>query len=225
MSENRIIFKIKPQTHIRTTEGDSILFRIPMVCSSDDGGPCKDYKKNEPLNHFQEFKNKKKKIHIGYCVHTLSEGGRKRKKLIERYNQYKIDLRELSHKSGFVLYPCGWSVYFYLPLPKRSNGFPDGDRAKMHGQLKLTTPDVDNFFKSLSDSLWITDEMVAQLSGIGKFWIDPDQVSEELKNGYIEILLNQPIYNPFNVQFIDQQRLKRQIKNKPRRKYAKRKAK
>lgn len=76
----------------------------------------------------------------------------------------------------------------------------------MHGQLKTTRPDLDNFAKGIFDSLGRKrggdmsepdDEIVAQLSAIGKFWIDADE-------GYIEILLNQPVYNPFGVTFIKQ---------------------
>ena len=43
----------------------------------------------------------------------------------------------------------------------------------------------------------IVDEQVAQMSGLGKFWVNQEK-------GYVEILTSQELYNPFGVQFIDQ---------------------
>jgi hypothetical protein len=83
----------------------------------------------------------------------------------------------------------------------------------MHGQHKTNKPDYDNLCKGVGDSVGkrrtekcdrLDDQIVAQLSGTGKFWFNPDLVDSELREGYIEILLNQPVYNPFGVTFIKQ---------------------
>jgi hypothetical protein len=139
----------------------------------------------------------------GFCRHTASLTTRRRKKRIIRYNDYRKKIRELCDAEGFELLPYGWAPYFYFPMPSR---WRQRKRTRMHGQMKHTRPDYDNLVKGITDSLGkkrgeithrIPDEKVAQISGTGKFWIDAEQ-------GYIEILLNQPLYNPFGVTFINQ---------------------
>ena len=106
-------------------------------------------------------------------------------------------------EAGLTLQVCGWAIYFYFPMPVRWN---KTKKKRMHGQMKISKPDYDNCLKAVNDALGkrrgdgsnlMPDECVAQLSGTGKFWIDAEQ-------GYIEVLLNQPLYNPFNVVFLDQ---------------------
>jgi len=216
----RYIIPIPPQSHVRSTSGDSILFRIPDVCQHEKGKkPCETYLKNFNANKYEKFVNKRGQTFLAYCPHTLSKGGRQRKKLLERYNEYKIKLKSYVEKIGLMscLYHAGWSLYFYFPAPKRSNNHPIGGRAAMHGQLKTTRPDDDNLYKAFKDALFVKDEKISQISGLGKFWIDPNQIQDpKLKKGYIEVLINQPIYNPFNVNFID---IEREAKLRKKRKY------
>ena len=191
MSTDRIILNISPQTNIRSSQGDKILFRIPTECKKLKGKkPCVKFRKT------------------GECPHILSEGGRKRKKRLERYNQYKVDVLTLANAAGFQMPSWGWSVYFYVPIPA---SYTKEKRAMLHGQPNMKRPDIDNFYKAMSDSLSISDETVAQLSGLGKFWVDTLTYGENGEKivgpGWIEILLNQPPYNPFSVTFIDQKAL------------------
>jgi hypothetical protein len=139
----------------------------------------------------------------GFCRHTATKTTRNRKKRIIRYNDYRKKIRELCDAEGFELLPYGWAAYFYYPCPAR---WRPAKRKRMHGQHKHTKPDVDNLIGAILDSLGkkrgevsnrLKDEKVAQINGQGKFWIDAEE-------GYIEILLNQPLYNPFGVTFINQ---------------------
>ena len=100
---------------------------------------------------------------------------------------------------------AGMALYFYFPMPK---SWSKKKKEMLKWQHHIQKPDIDNLEKGFFDSLVITDEKVAQLSGHGKFWICSDQP------GYIEILLNQPIYNPFNVEFINQEAIKMAPKRK-----------
>ena len=187
MTIDRIILPITPQTNVRSTQGDSILFRIPTDCRKLKGKkPCVKFRRT------------------GECPHILSKGGRVRKKRLQRYNQYKVDLKTLADHFKFEMPFCGWSLYFYIPMPKR---WSKKKREAMVGQLHLGKPDIDNMTKAFFDSLSVFDERVAQLSGLGKYWTNKPV-------GHIEILLNQPIYNPFNVTFIDQDMLKKEPKRR-----------
>lgn len=179
----KIIIPITPQTWIRIVSGkrgSQLLFAVPEECtfrhkvteSEDDRGlPCDDY------------------ITQGHCKHTLSPDGRRRKRRIERYNKYRMDLFHLVKQMGFQLPTCGWAIYFYIPIPKR---WPKHKKISMHGQLHLQKPDTSNLIKAFEDALTGADQSIAQRSGDGKFWVNQEQ-------GYIEILLDQPLYNPFGV--------------------------
>lgn len=193
MNADRIILNIGPQTWIRIVSGrsgDHILFSIPEHCvKGEDGEPCEEF-----TNSIRQRKRGGVKVYEGYCKHTLSEGGRARKRRIEKYNKYRIDLFHLCKEAGFKLPVCGYSLYFYFPIKKR---IPEEAKQQLHGQLHLSKPDLSNIIKAWEDSLSTTDEQISQMSGAGKFWVNQPE-------GYIEILLNQPLYNPFSVTFTDQ---------------------
>jgi len=191
--QDRIILPITPQTWVRINSGkngDHILFSMREECiKGEDGQPCEEF-----TNSIRQRKRGGIKVYEGYCKHTLSEAGRARKRRIEKYNKYRMELFHLAKEAGFRLPVCGWSMYFYFPIKKR---IPEKAKQALHGQLHLQKPDVDNITKGIFDSLSTADQQIAQLSGIGKFWVNQPE-------GYIEILLNQPPYNPFSVTFTDQ---------------------
>lgn len=211
MCKDRIILKISPQTNIRVTQGDAVAFHIPEECPINCGLPRRSNK--QPLvtvstmaYDFPDLweilggdnwkpRRKRKEIRYG-CPHCLSEKALQKKRRIERYNKYKVDLLHLAKQAGFEMPTCGWAWYFYLPMPKSFGKH----REAMDGQFHLKRPDLNNLEKAAEDSLSIYDERVAQRSGHGKFWTIEEQ-------GWIEILLNQPVYNPKGVIFIDQDAL------------------
>lgn len=180
MEENKIIIPITPQTWVRTTANAKTIFRIPEECPYNCGLP------RVP----NSAKRKKNGEGVAYCTHCLSHTSLMYKRRLIKYSNYKNELNGLCKELNFDMPSMGWSLYFYLPMPKRWN---KTKRAALHGQPHMRKPDLDNLQKSTYDSLRVNDEYLAQLSGAGKFWVDTDG------EGWIEILLNQPIYDPFGV--------------------------
>lgn len=117
----------------------------------------------------------------------LNVTGRRYKKRLIRYNDYKATLLGLAKSMGFELQATGTAVYFFLPLAVRHS---KKKKAAMHYQLHQQKPDLSNLLKAFEDSLLPKrDQVVAHYSGLGKFWVDSP-------NGWIEVHINQPVYNP-----------------------------
>lgn len=139
----------------------------------------------------------------GFCKHTSSAATRAKRKQLMDYNKYKEKLKQLCDERGVSLQPTGMAMYFFYPMPSR---WPKYKKKIMFGQHKQSKPDWDNLAKGVCDALGkrrgdgsslLPDECVAQVTGVGKFWIAEDA------EPYIEILVDQPLYNPFNVKFIE----------------------
>lgn len=208
MNRDRIILNITPQTNVRATQGAAVLFRIPEECPVNCGLPRKSQKQPKVLVETMaeefpelwrvlggdEWKNRKKKKELRYgCPHCLTYENLMHKRRLIRYNEYKKEVKRLADEAGFTLPIAGFALYFYFPMPKQ---WSNKKKIRMHGQHHLNTPDVDNVEKAVYDAMMKQDKQVAQLSGKGKFWVNQE-------NGYIEILLNQPVYNPYNVIFLN----------------------
>ena len=129
-TSKKIILNITPISHLRTTQGDSIYFRIPRD--------------------------------------KLRPAGLKRLLRIERYNNYKSDLRIEAIKKGFFIPASGLSVTFYFPLPK---SWTQKKRKAYHGQLMQSRPDIDNVLKGFFDSLVSEDKYIANITAT-KRWVD-----------------------------------------------------
>lgn len=140
----KVILPITPQTNVRTTQGDSIFFRIPFD--------------------------------------QLKPAGRRRRLRIERYNQYKEDLRALVLEKKLSFPAIGAGLMFYFPMPVR---WSKKKKALMHLQFHQQKPDVDNILKGFLDSIFAEDKRVAHLSELGKKWVDSP-------NGWIEVTLPEP---------------------------------
>lgn len=234
MQQDRIILPLTPETGLKLAPGVNMLMYVPEDCPKSCGLPrrsaaqplvtVKTMKEDFPdlyeILGGEDYKPRKRKKEIRYgCPHCLSQEGLRMKRRIERMNRYRENLAFLAKQAGFELPVCGFSVYFYLPIPKQ---WAKKKREQYHGQLHMEKPDVDNMTKLMFDSLSIKDERVAQLSGLGKFWVDKLYIDEngqkQKGEGYIEILLNQIVYNPFNKELINQDELKKI----PKRKWTKR---
>jgi len=197
---------ITPQPFVNVLPDEKGLFNIPVRCN---------YIPSEERYRIYDRKTKTwEEVDIkllgcelynntGFCRHTASKERRKRNKQISRYNEYKKKLRALAEAAGVTLQVAGWSIYFFVPIAK---SLSKKKRQSLHGQHMTLRPDRDNYEKAFQDALGkkrkevsdrLDDKIMAQLSGVGKFWIDAEE-------GYIEILFNQPVYNPFNVKFINQ---------------------
>ncbi len=218
MSKDRIILNITPQTNIRATQGAAILFRIPEECPIGCGLPRKSQKQPKVLvetmsEEFtdlwlalggEKWKNRRKKKEVRYgCPHCLTYENLMHKRRLEKYNRYKEELVRLAAENNLLIPPFGCSIYFYVPMP---TAWSTKKRKAFHGQPCTTGIDIDNYFKAFSDGLYGQDKFIAQLSGLGKFWLETEifvneKGQRQASPGYIEILLNQPVYNPFNVNF------------------------
>ncbi len=200
---DRIVLNITPQPFVYVTPDIIRGFRIPERCfyiPSQERYKKKDEELDVMITGCELWNN------TGFCKHTSSKYTRDKKKLANRYLKYKNAIKRLAKEAGFELQGRGWAPYYFFPMPKR---WSKKKKLIMRGQLKETKPDVDNMTKALFDALGkkrgevsdrIPDERVAHLAGLGKYWMYDLQATE----GYIEILLNQPVYNPFNVTFINQ---------------------
>ena len=95
----------------------------------------------------------------------------KRKKQLERYNDYKLDLADYCHRKRFKLPTGPMHVIFFLPMPKVWNR---ERKASMNYRPHMVMPDTDNLFKALSDGLLERDQEIHDVR-IQKVWInDPD---------------------------------------------------
>lgn len=211
MNQDRIILNINPKAQVLSTQGAKIVFVIPEICPKNCGLPRRNSKADmvdiptmkETHNDLWEalggekWKPRKTTIKRGWvrygCPHSLSYENLNFKRRLERNNKWKEELKRQADEIGFTIPHYGWSIYFYFPVPKR---FSNKKKKAMHGQLhQAKRGDLDNLMKNFGDALLLEDEKIAQLSGHGKFWVNQE-------SGYIEILLNQPVYNPFSVNFI-----------------------
>jgi Holliday junction resolvase RusA-like endonuclease len=136
---------ITPQTHVRTTQGDRIYFRIPRE--------------------------------------KLRPAGLARLKRIEKYNQYKIDLLALCKSKGFILPTQGLCIRFYIPVPP---SWSKKKKAKYHGTLHQSTPDLDNLVKATFDSILAEDKYIGHIGEISKRWVD-------YPTGWIEFEVKEPV--------------------------------
>ena len=124
------ILNIRPQTHIRSTQQDSVLFRIP-----ED---------------------------------KLSPQGLKRKKRLDRYNNYKRDLFDVALDAGFTIPDDYFHVIFFLPMPKT---YRKKQRLELNMRAHKIMPDVDNLAKAMFDSLKKRDQTIHDVR-IQKIWIE-----------------------------------------------------
>jgi Holliday junction resolvase RusA-like endonuclease len=145
VARKKVIFEIDPQTHVRATQGDRILFRIPRV--------------------------------------KLRPASLKRLERLERYNDYKVDLRLLAQAKGFNPPEQGGHLIFYIPVPK---SWKEYKKHEMHMKLHQSTPDWDNLSKAFFDSILDEDKYIADVR-VTKRWINNE-------HGRIEFLYFLPEY-------------------------------
>lgn len=107
----------------------------------------------------------------------LLPAGLKRRNRLERYNQYKSDLFDLSLDMGFSIPNGYFHVTFFLPIPKSLRSRKK--RAQMSFRAHDRKPDIDNLSKAFFDSLKKDDQKIYDVR-LTKVWVDePD--------GYIEV--------------------------------------
>ena len=111
----------------------------------------------------------------------LYPSGLKRLLRLEKYNNYKVELRAEAKRVGLELPEQGASIKFFIPMPKSWRKFK---RETMHFKLHKSKPDIDNLYKSLGDSLFAEDKYISHVE-ISKFWVD-------FPIGWIEVVISDP---------------------------------
>ena len=96
----------------------------------------------------------------------LYKSGLARLQRLEKYNEYKIDLRAEALKQQFELPEQGAFIKFFIPMPKTWRKFK---REAMHFKLHQSKPDIDNLLKAMFDSLFAEDKSIAHFEA-AKFW-------------------------------------------------------
>jgi Holliday junction resolvase RusA-like endonuclease len=95
--------------------------------------------------------------------------GLRRKKRLEKYNDYKIALAEIALEKGFVLPDYNAAVTFLIPV---SPSWTKKKKKAMHHTIHQNDPDTDNLLKALQDALKTEDCSIAHYSGLAKYWVD-----------------------------------------------------
>lgn len=100
----------------------------------------------------------------------------KRKRQLEKYNRYKVALREEAARVGFEMPVCGIWIKFYMPMPQ---SWSKKKKTQMNFGPKQSMPDLSNLIKAFEDSLLKQDNVIWDYR-VSKFWYDSCK-------GYIEI--------------------------------------
>lgn len=89
-----------------------------------------------------------------------------RKLRIERYQQYKRDLRAEAERIGFDMPTDGAWIKFFLPMPRR---WSKKKKARMEMEPHQSRPDASNLHKAFEDGLKKEDMMIWDYH-VSKFW-------------------------------------------------------
>lgn len=111
----------------------------------------------------------------------LYPSGLKRLLRLEKYNNYKVELRAEAKRVGLELPEQGAFLKFFVPMPKSWRKFK---RKTMHFKLHKSRPDIDNYVKSSFDSLFGEDKNISHFEA-AKFWVD-------FPVGWIEVIISDP---------------------------------
>ena len=114
----------------------------------------------------------------------LYKSGLARLQRLERYNEYKINLRAEALKQQFELPEQGAFIKFFIPMPRTWRKFK---RETMHFKLHQSKPDIDNLLKAMFDGLFAEDKSIAHFEA-AKFWVD-------FPIGWIEISIFEPKFD------------------------------
>lgn len=79
-----------------------------------------------------------------------------------RYRAFKYECARLG-----VTFDNGESVTFIIPMP---DSYSEKKKARLNGQPHTITPDTDNLFKALLDSIFKNDAHIWHIGGLKKIW-------------------------------------------------------
>lgn len=108
--------------------------------------------------------------------HKLLPSGLKRKRRLQKYNAYKIAVRDYCDLNSIVIPESESHIIFYIPVPR---SWRPSKKALHHLQPHQSKPDLDNLIKALKDAVMKEDKSVWDYK-LTKLWINQDE-------GYTEI--------------------------------------
>lgn len=121
--------EIQPQTHVRSTKGDSWLFAV-----SDE------YLEDYDAKRVDRAPNAKKGRNLN------------RKRQLEKYNAYKKELQWLAQQQNFTVPEGYFAIWFCIPFP--NSWLRRKKKCAGHeNQPHQSTPDCDNMIKAFLDAL------------------------------------------------------------------------
>lgn len=116
----------------------------------------------------------------------LRPDGLKRKRRLERYNQYKLDLFDIANDIGFKVPVDDYHwIMFFIPMPK---SWRKWQREKHNGRPHQQKPDKDNLEKAFYDALLPKVDNSVWDSRLTKIWTDSTE-------GHIEIVWGDSLSN------------------------------
>ena len=113
----------------------------------------------------------------------LYPSGLKRLLRLEKYNNYKVELRAEAKRVGLELPEQGAFIKFFIPIPKSWRKFK---RESMHFKLHKSRGDIDNYIKGFFDGLFTEDKNISHFE-TAKFWVD-------FPIGWIEVDISDAIF-------------------------------
>ncbi len=112
----------------------------------------------------------------------LYPSGLQRKKRIQKYNDYKVNVATEAKRIGFVLPEIGAGIIFCLPMPKK---WSKKKRRLSHGNFHDKRPDLKNLLSAFEDALMKEDKAIAYYIHLGKRWVNS-------LTGWIEVTVTDP---------------------------------
>lgn len=155
---------IPPQTHIRTTENEKWMLS-PQVTDE----------------YLKEFGRKKyeERVANGSKNPGTPNNYYNRKKLIQKYFDYKRALKKLAELERVELSGKQIWAKFYFQMP---DSWSKKKKNKMCFELHESRPDADNCYKALMDGILKEDKIISDFRAT-KFWTDT--------KGFIEITVGE----------------------------------
>lgn len=121
------------------------------------------------------------RIYFRIPRNKLRPEGLRRLERLERYNNYKAELKAIAKRIGFEPPEQGGHLIFFIPVSKSWSNYR---KREMHMKPHKQVPDWDNCAKAFFDAIVQQDNYIADMR-VTKLWVNKP-------NGWIEFLVHTP---------------------------------